>query len=457
MTQINSLRLRWDKAIAVSGFGSRVALTLLTNLAIGFLALVSGLLAARSLGPLGRGELAAIQTWPTFLATVAMLGIPEALVYYSARQSKTSGRLLGTSILVALITGVPFILAGYLLMPYLLMAQSPEIISAARNYLWLIPLMACVGMMPNVLRGRNDISAWNLLRILPPIVWVIVLILSIITSKPHPQLITSSYLVGFALLLVPYAIMINRRVPGPFMLSRGFIYPILSYGLPLMLSIFPYTLNLRLGQMLMGGLYEPQTLGYYVVAVAWSSAVLPLLSVLPSVLMPQVAGMIDRYEQIDNLARIIRLGSLFAVLISFIVFIITPLLLPLLFGSAYKPAVPAAMILSLASGVFGINALMEAGAQSLGKPKLILLAESIGLCATILFLWILMRPYLILGAALTSLISYSTIMVILIWQIHRSTGLSFTAILVINRADLVVLWENGRSLWLALNSKGPDL
>ena len=55
----------------------RVSGTFLANIALYVLAAATGPLAARLLGPDGRGALAAIQLWPGAIATFAMLGLPD--------------------------------------------------------------------------------------------------------------------------------------------------------------------------------------------------------------------------------------------------------------------------------------------------------------------------------------------------------------------------------------------
>jgi uncharacterized membrane protein len=51
----------WAKFLGVSQFGSNLLITIATNVTLGGLGAISGILAARLLGVEGRGELAAIQ------------------------------------------------------------------------------------------------------------------------------------------------------------------------------------------------------------------------------------------------------------------------------------------------------------------------------------------------------------------------------------------------------------
>jgi hypothetical protein len=58
--------------------GLAVIQTVLANIAVQGLNVASGVLTARTLGPIGRGMLAGIIMWPQFLAYAMTLGIPVA-------------------------------------------------------------------------------------------------------------------------------------------------------------------------------------------------------------------------------------------------------------------------------------------------------------------------------------------------------------------------------------------
>src|SRR5215510_15074894 len=71
---------------ARGSFGANALLTLLANFVLAGIGLATGATVARLLGPHGRGELAAIQTWPMFIGYLSLLGTGNALVYYSAQE-----------------------------------------------------------------------------------------------------------------------------------------------------------------------------------------------------------------------------------------------------------------------------------------------------------------------------------------------------------------------------------
>ena len=149
----------WNRIDARRSLGADAGVTAAANLAIAAMGFCTGIIAARMLGPHGRGELAAIQTTASCIGSFAMIGMPEALVYFTAQKPAQAGRYLGTASGLSLVASAPFMAAAYLAMPLLLHAQGASIVAAARWYLMIAPIWAIVGMMCHPLRGVGDFQA----------------------------------------------------------------------------------------------------------------------------------------------------------------------------------------------------------------------------------------------------------------------------------------------------------
>lgn len=425
----------WQR-VSGGGFAADTAVTAASNIVLAALGMVSGILAARLLGPHGRGELAAIQTWPSFIATLAMLGMPEAIVYYSARDQSAAGRDLGSAILVALASSVPFMAAGYLLMPMLLHAQAPTTVCAGRWYLFLVPIYALVGMLMHPLRGRSDFGPWNLMRLMPNTLWISVLVLAWICSRPVPTFVAAANLVALALLIFPFAAVVIRRVPAPFTPDLKKLPSMLRYGLPCMMTGVPQMLNLRLDQMLMAALLLPRELGLYAVAVAWSAAPAPLLSALGAVTTPAVASAASLADGSRRLGATVRTAVVLALVLGFTLTLCTPVAIALLFGSRFAAAVPAAMVLVPAAAVLGLNLVLQEGLRGMGRPYAVLQAEFGGLIVTAAILAATLRPMGIMGAALASFLGYTTVCAILVLKTQQITNMSLSTLLCPNMAEI---------------------
>lgn len=433
-------------------FQSPILLTIAANVAMAGQGLATGILAARLLGPEGRGELGAIQLWPSLLATLAMLGLPEALVYYSARDPQRAGRYMGSAMFLALASSIPLMLLGYWLMPYLLSAQTDSVIAASKLYLWLVPLYALVGMPYHPLRGLQDMSWWNGLRILPGLGWLFLLIWAVLRGQNSPQYLSSSYLMILGLLLLPVLWVVTWRVPGPYWPTREYYGPMLRYGLPSATATLPQMLNFRLDQMLIAAFLPVHSLGLYVVAVAWSSAARPVLSAIGSVLFPRVASETTPHQQARVFSQGVRLGALISAAIAGPLLFVTPWVLPWVFGKSFQPAVPAAVVLIVAASVSGLNLILQEGIRGLGNPKVVMWSEFAGLATTFVALWFLLKPFQIMGAAIASLLGYSAVTIYLLANVQQVSGLRVQAMIPSFR-DVHAAWHSVRMILFQASSR----
>lgn len=448
---MNGLRSSlWQQRLPqVTTFSGQVVVTMVANVALALLGLVTGSLLARMLGPQGRGELAAIQTWASFLALLAALGLPDAVVYFTGRNPEGAASYLTSAVALMVLAAVPFAAAGALLMPLLLSAQSPEVVAISQRYLpaYLL-LMATQGMLLHPLRGRSDFLVWNALRPLPTVAWLAAIVAVLALGAASPAGFAAGHLAALAAAGLATFVVVRRRVPGPYALRSSLWPPMLRYGVPSALSALPQTLNLRLDQMLMATLLPPALLGYYTVAVAWSSAASPLLHSIGAVLFPRVASQEAATDQVALLGRGTRITVLLAVLFNGVLLLATPLAVVLIFGRSFSPAVPAAMLLVVAAGFVSLNHAFEEGLRGLGDTKAVLWGESVGLLATAVGLALLLRPLQINGAALASLLGYSATTLALLAWLCRRTGQSALFFVLPGAEDRRLLWQRLRG-WLS--------
>lgn len=434
-----SLRVAWARMRQISVFGSNVLLTMTTNLLLMGLAITTGSLAARLLGPTGRGELAAIQNWPALIATFGTLGVEKAVAYFCGREPKAAGRTLTTALALIMTLALPLMVLGYVLMPWLLAAQRSSIVHEARVYLLLIPIGFAVGLPYFVLQGRNDLLVWNILRVVQGLSWLLVLGLAALSKQATPGFVARTYLVALLFLVFAIAYVIWQRVPGPFRPDPACVKPLLHYGVPSILGSTSQQLNLRLDQLLMAALLAPQVLGLYAVAVAWSNGLTPIVNAIAAVAFPRLAGLSTHEEQAHEAARTLRFSALFTVALMVFMVSVTPLAIQVLFGIEFLPAIPAALVLVLAAGMASLSQVLEEILRGLGHPKYVAIAEMIGLLATIALLMLLLRPYQLMGAAVASLFSYGLILAVLVSLMRTHTGLSLAELLLPKMADVKLL------------------
>jgi O-antigen/teichoic acid export membrane protein len=395
--------------------------TFATNIALAVLAAATGVFCARLLHPTGEGELAAIQTWPFLLGTLAMLGLDSALVYFIARQPERGRQLTSTAVLIGLLSSLAVGAVAWFALPFALRAQPPQVISAARVFLLIGGIYAVVGIPHGSLRGAKSFTAWNLFRIAPGLAWLCMLITSWLLGHPNAIPLSRWYLGGSLLCGLPFLVIANRKLQGPLKPDTRLAPEMLRFGLPSAVTSIPLTVNLQFDQLLIIALLPARSLGLYVVAVSWSSGVAPLLQALGTVLFPHLSAERDVNRQGHLLAMALQSGALIAVATSVSFMLLAPFGLPLVFGSGFALSVPSALVLVPACGILAWARIAEAGLQGLGRPTIVLAAEAVAAAVTLATLPVLLYTNGIFGAAVASLLGYSAIAIFAVIIIGRTT------------------------------------
>lgn len=406
-------------------FVGQFSLAMGANVLVAVTGLATGLLSARLLGPHGRGELAAIQSWVLLFGALATMGMSEAVVYFVGQNPAKGGRYVITAQALNILPGVVFIVAGWWLMPLLLNAQSAEIVAAARWYLvMMIPLFLAFGWF-EVLRSLQAWRAWTILKVLPNSVWVIILLIAFaVPVLASPVTLILLFPIIFLFQLVPALVIARHSLMRPLQFDQTLALPLAKFGIPAMLTVLPQALNLNLDQLLMAMFLEPSMLGLYVVAVVWSGAPLPAIMAVAQVLFPRLSAIHTPKAQFAILTKVLGI-TFFAILLLYsLLFILTPIALPLLFGAAYQPGVEAARVLVVASGFRALNVALGSGLYGLGRPKFVLMTQMLGLGITVIVLALLLSTLGIMGAAIASLLSYMGICIGLVFAVWRARYLS---------------------------------
>jgi len=428
------------KVVARTWTTRRAALiTTGANLLIAVIGVCTGIMAARLLGPKGRGELAAIQAWPVALAGVGLLGSSEALVYFCAREREQRSGYLSACFLVGSFGALVCTIAGFIAMPWLLKAQSPSVIWGARLFLTQIWLYLTIVMPVELLRAAGRFFSWNVFRIIPMVLWLAILLAAWASGIRHavPLAVGTVMLSWIPLAgLIPMVRSEVRRLTIP---TRQQLLDVLRFGLPVVGTSVPKLMNFKLDQILMAALMPPIMLGQYVVAVAWSSASAPFVHGLAATLVPDLAGRSDSASQGEAFARVSRISVLIAALLSMALLATAAFGIPLCFGTRFHPAVRTAEILALAGGVAGFNMVLSEGNRGLGRPVSVLRAEILGVIVTVAGLWLFLRPFGLIGAAVVSLVAYTSTTVWLLTEARSATGVSMLEFTIPQWRDVQLL------------------
>jgi O-antigen/teichoic acid export membrane protein len=367
--------------------------------------------------------------WPSMFASLAMIGLPEALAYLCARHPSESRRYLLTAGLLAFVAAPVFAAAGLMLVPHLLSTQSPRVIHAAGLYLLLVPIYALVGLPHQLLRGIQRYALWNVIRLVPPLLWLAVLTAALFLRITDPTRMTTAYLVVLGCVGPLATWIVWTHSTGPATPSVAAAGALMRFGLPSALATLPQFFNLRLDQVFVAAVLPARDLGIYMVAVAWGSCIPMFSGALAMVVSTQIAARTVDSERRRHFTRGVR-GATWLIAIPVIALIgATPLAVTLVFGTAFQAAVVPAMILVIASGANALNGVLEELLRGYGRPGATLWAETTALVVGLPALLILLPREGLTGAGVASLIGYLAGTTVLLIQSRRHADLRVLEVL----------------------------
>jgi O-antigen/teichoic acid export membrane protein len=369
---------------------------------------VSGIVIARSLGPAGRGELAAVLLWPALLAYVSGLGCTDAITYFASRQPGRARDIGATGLVLALLQGVAVVGAGYVLLPAALGHYGSEAVRASRLYLLWAPLMLLTTAGAAVLRGRMSLLAANATRVAVIALTVAGLAVLLVAGRLTVPSVVAVYLAANGLTLAVTLWMLASRRELGVELHRDLVRPMLAYGLRAHLGNVSTLASTQAGQALIALLLAPVALGLYSVAATVTSTVNLVGASLALVAMPAVGSCASAAEMRTAFARFVRSTLALSTLSAVATALATPLIMVHVFGRGFGPAVGPACVLLVGGTFASTNLVLSAGLNAFNRPMVSSVAQILATAVTALALVALLPAYGIVGAALATALAGAT-------------------------------------------------
>lgn len=202
-------------------------------------------------------------------------------------------------------------------------------------------------------------------------------------------------------------------------LDRSYLAPALRYGASVAVSYVVTVMLLRVDVLLTYALDGPTSAGHYSVSLALAALVGLLPLAISAGTFPRLAKMTDADAK-ELTAQACRYGAAAGIAVALGLLVAVPVALPLLFGTAYRPAVVPALILLPGSIFWSVQWILCRAAAARGRPGLLLKSFLLGL-AVMSGLDLLLIPVAgITGAALAGVAGPFAGLLLCLWSYHRS-------------------------------------
>lgn len=411
---------------------SGAAKNFLGNAAGPLAGLASAPILAHALGVDGRGAVAGATAPLLLLATVAAIGIPDAVTYFVARHIGHRNVVARRAIGLVLVSG--------LLATGLAVFVAP-ILSGGNSELTSLINLASIAILPTILVGVfRAIAAgqgkWALValeRALGPIIRVVAVAGLALLGELDVWSATAS--IAFAPIFAGLVYLFLRAVPASVAMDPPRYSEIFGYSSRAWLGSIAGVILMRIDQVVMVPLSSTHELGLYAVAVTVGE--LPL--VVNTAVREVVFAADARSSDDKALTRAARLSFFVCLVIAVLMGVSCNWWIPVVFGPNFADAVPATLVL-LAAVIIGVpGSVAGAALGARGMPQLRSYSLVVA-CVLNLSLMLILVPDLgAFGAAIATLFGNLVSSNLNILQMKIKCGISIRDFYVVRVDDLRLL------------------
>lgn len=437
-------------------FKKSIFATLGLNVYAFIIGFFNSIMATRILGAEGKGIFAIYTSSIELFALILGFGIPQALIFFAAKDSIARNRLFNSSIVYILFATILFFIAVsiseflgfqsfFLPMPF---TSSLFKITLVLNFLCLLGWY----MLVSIINGHKYFQQTNFISFVSiTVTSILYAILFIQVYSGRSNFTSDSFYfiqLGVAVLILVITIYYHiKLVGGPS--SSDFIsieegQTLIKYGLVYYLSNFLLFANTKMDYWFINYFNGSYDLGIYVL----SSNVALLIFLMPNAMGLVLSAFKAKSDLTDvegRTAFLCRFTVLVTFLFSCFLWLFSEPLLVILYGEEFRASAFPLRIILIGVIPFTVFTLLKnyfAGANNL---KVFLEAALLGFIVTLVLDIALIKPYGIIGASVATAISYSLSSVYLIYVFSKRTNIKLINILFFNRSDFYLTKE------LALN------
>ena len=385
--------------------------TVLANIFVLVINVLTGIITARLLGPSDKGVQAAIILWPGLLVSLSAVGLPAALLYYIKKSPEHASAFLTAALSLGVVASFIGTAVGIVFVPTWLNNYSVQTVHVAQIYMFFIPVAVSSVIYTSVVQARGDFQSYNGFRLLQPLITLNILLFLALTGTVS----AASAAFAFSCPCVPALVWLWYRTRHDYSLSfaafRSVYARLLSYGFRAYSGDILAIVSSQFDKIIIVSLLSPASMGLYTIALSLARMLVVFQWAVTSVLLPKIIGQ-PAAEIRLLLGRAARVSTLVTFTAAAVLMAVGPHLINLFYGDAFKGAVVVFWILAVDSVLGGLAALLAQIFYALGKPELMIFRHAASLAVTVPGMFILGGKYGVAGVAAAVLLE-SVVMIIL--------------------------------------------
>ncbi|HEY3334186.1 MAG TPA: polysaccharide biosynthesis C-terminal domain-containing protein [Candidatus Limnocylindrales bacterium] len=419
-------------------------LTILTRFGLAALILATDVVLARLLGPSAKGRFTLVLLLSQLAAVVASWGMDAALGVVAGRSREDARRGFGNAVLWTLaVGGLAVVLACWLyglptdVRPTGPLARVIPNLSAAQ-FLYgalAIPgeLFFAIGLF--ALLGRRHVAAYNAIRLLRRATLLALVVAAAAVARLSLDVAVVCNLVALATTVTAIVLAAARDGTASLEGSRSLLAEELRFGTRVLPGAIAERLQLRSDAFLLNALVGVRATGVYSVTAGLAETLWYIPNALGTVMFSRA---VDPAEDASGTAVVLSRATI-AITLALAVptFAFGPWFVELLYGSAFAEAGVALRWILPGIVAYSVVAVLSRYLVGRGRPGLATGAMLTGLAVNVVSNVVLIPALGIIGAAMSSSLSYWITAILILAAFHRLSGRGLGETLILRPRDVV--------------------
>jgi O-antigen/teichoic acid export membrane protein len=407
------------RKMTTSDFVQNVAETLVTRILLIGIGVITSVIVTRILGPHGRGLYAVALLVGAMGVQFGNLGLHASNTYSAARDRSLVPALVGNSVIISFAFGIIWSICAWAFFksyPHWAPVQNP-LLALALSY---IPIGLAYMLLQNLLIGIQKVRTYNKIELVAAILNVGITCLLILLRAVYVETIFSSALIVMVISFLWVLFYLKKHLNFSFTSSYPLFKDNIRYGLKAYFAALFAFLVIRVDLLMVKYILGPEQAGYYSVAVGLGDLVFMLPVIIGTILFPKLSALSSRQERWKLTRTLTLLTALVMLILVASASVLAKSIIPLLYGLAFLPAVPAFQCLMPGIFFLGIEVVVVQFINSMGFPIHVVYIWGFSTLLNIAMNLYAIEKYGIIGAAIVSSISYLIVFALIIATVKRN-------------------------------------
>ena len=398
------------------------------NFIMGFLAFGAQLLVAKFLTPVELGQIKVMQSFIWLATILAGFGFNTAILKLcSEKKSREERSIIFTQNIYYTVIPIIFVLVILFLLAKLgLLSPDKAINNWLPVYMLVIPAMTYTALVMAYLQALKKIQIMAKMQMIIRLFSVIVLVFATYVYGLVGFIFSSIFILyissGVLFSLVKSDFKIKRKLRAGF--SKSFFYAKWSVAANIVTAIGQYMDILILNYFIEDRL----NFGYYSLSVIFILGMNYITATVQAIATPYFSEKSNnKQEFLRVLKKYEKLMILLAFSVTMVAFLIVPLFINVLYGSAYKPAGIYFRILLFKYFFWSCYALPGVAMVGLGKMRYNFLSGFILVIISFILTYFFIIYYGIIGAAIAQALAYFISLIVVLLMTKYVISISFEA------------------------------